>query len=185
MWQVLVWQWLVRSAPLPTVALWDGYGIALPSNGLVRNTRRTTEKRCEVSEDTGLRRLLSDEVVRIWRSESFVVICSSEWGIVRKRTRNAFFHKGAYTSPFQLSYSTKTSYSNWNCNQLYKTFFFPCSENRYNSGRCLLQWTFLRLSLILSQFVPLQYVLQKKLLNISWKKRIKFNMLTPIDMHLK
>lgn len=51
--QVLVWQWLVSSAPLPTVALWDGYGITLPSNGLVRNTRRTTEKRCEVSEDTG------------------------------------------------------------------------------------------------------------------------------------
>jgi len=39
--------------PLPTVALWDFYGIAVPSNGLVRNTRRATEERCEVSKDTG------------------------------------------------------------------------------------------------------------------------------------
>ncbi len=39
--------------PLLYVTLWDGCGTAVPSNGLVRNTRPTTEERCEVSEDMG------------------------------------------------------------------------------------------------------------------------------------
>lgn len=86
--------------PLPTVALWDGYGIAVPSNGLVRNTRRATEERCEVSEDTGQKwKSKSQKTTGWWGCGNLKIgifcsdICSSEWGIVQKRTRNAFFHK--------------------------------------------------------------------------------------------
>lgn len=80
--------------PLPSVALWDGCGITVPSNGLVWNTRRTTEERCEVSEDMGQKWTgKSQKAAGSWGCGNLKIsifcpnICSSDEALLKKEQK--------------------------------------------------------------------------------------------------
>lgn len=138
LWQVLVWQWLVSSALYP---LWHcGMVMASLCPLMVWCEIPDVQQRKDVrlvrtlvrNEKASLRRPLSDEVVGIWRSGSFVVTSVHQNEALFKKEQETHSSTRLDRS---FSHSTKTTQSNWKK--------ISCSENRY-----LLKWTFLRLSLV-------------------------------------